>query len=135
MAVFVDTSAWYALTSASDREHVAAVRTYRDLVERDEVLVTTSYVLAETMALIQRRLGLEPLTRFAAAAKTVEVIWIDSEYHALAENLLFERRRRRLNIVDAASMVAMRERGIKVAFAFDPSFRHEGFRLLGAAGR
>lgn len=135
MTVFVDTSAWYALASATDRDHAAAARRYRGLVERDEILVTTSYVLAEAMALIQHRLGWEPLRRFAAAARTVEVVWIDADRHARAEALLFERRRRALNIVDAASVVAMRERGIELAFAFDPDFRREGFRLVGTDGK
>lgn len=57
MSVFVDTSAWFALASATDQDHQAARAIYRDLVDRNEVLVTTSYALAETMALIQYRLG------------------------------------------------------------------------------
>jgi predicted nucleic acid-binding protein len=129
LSVFVDTSAWYALASASDREHAAAADIYRHLLDRDQELVTTSYVLAETMGLIQHRLGLRPLERFAAAAATVEVVWVDRELHRKAEALLFSRRRRGVNVVDAASFAAMRERGLRIAFAFDDDFRREGFDL------
>lgn len=57
MAVFVDTSAWYALGTAGDESHAAARRVYAELIRHGERLITCSYVLAETMGLIQRRLG------------------------------------------------------------------------------
>ena len=129
--IFVDTSAWYALVSASDQDHQAARAVYAGLVEQGEELVTTSYVLAETMGLIQRRLGWKPLELFAAAAREVDVVWIDRDAHRAAEAALFERRRRGVNLVDAASFVSMRQRGIEVAFAFDEDFAQAGFRLAG----
>lgn len=130
MSVFVDTSAWYALASKDDRDHGAAQAIYEDLVERKERLLTTSYALAETMGLIQHRLGWKPLELFSAAARTVDVVWIDRTRHREAETLLFERRRRAINIVDAASFVVMKALGIEDAFAFDDDFAREGFRLL-----
>jgi predicted nucleic acid-binding protein len=130
LSVFVDTSAWYALASVGDQDHRSAQAVYRDLVERKERLVTTSYALAETMGLIQRRLGWRPLELFAAATHTVDVVWIDRTRHREAETLLFARRRRAINIVDAASFVVMKALGIEDAFAFDEDYRREGFHLL-----
>jgi predicted nucleic acid-binding protein len=131
VTVFVDTSACLAFTAASDKDHAAARTIYGDLVQRDERLVTTSYVLAEAMGLIQHRLGWEPLQRFAATAATFDVAWIDASRHRAAEQVLFGLHRRRVNIVDAASFVVMREMGISTAFAFDPDFAQEGFRVIG----
>jgi len=130
LTVFVDTSAWYALASKGDNDHAVAQSIYRDLVDRDERLLTSSYVLAETMRLIQHRLGWAPLDLFVTAARTIEVCWIDGARHFASEKLLLERRRRALNIVDAASFVVMRELEIRDAFAFDTDFGREGFRLL-----
>ncbi len=130
MRVFVDTSAWCALASRGDDDHARARAIYRDLVDRDERLLTTSYVLAETMGLIQHRLGWASLDLFATAARTVDVCWIDHARHLESERLLLERRRRALNLVDAASFVVMRELGVEHAFAFDRMFGREGFRLL-----
>jgi len=130
LTVFVDTSAWYALASKGDDDHALAQAVYRDLVDRNERLLTTSYVLAETMGLIQHRLGWGPLGLFAKAAHTLDVCWIDRARHVESEKLLLERRRRALNIVDAASFVVMRELGIEDAFAIDRDFQREGFRLL-----
>lgn len=132
MSVFVDTSAWFALASAGDQDHAAARATYTHLVERDERLVTTSYVLAETMGLIQHRLGWRPLELFAAVTQTCEIAWIDGGRHRAAEEILFGHRRRHINIVDAASFAVMRELDLDTAFAFDDDFARQGFRLLPA---
>lgn len=130
MTVYVDTSAWFALASRTDQDHEAARALYSDLVEGDVELVTCSYVIAETMGLIQHRLGWVSLELFAEAARTVEVVWIDDVRHRQAESILFERRRRGINIVDAAGFAVMRSLGLEVAFAFDDDFRREGFTLL-----
>jgi uncharacterized protein len=130
LSVFVDTSAWYALASESDQDHTAAEQIYAGLIERNEPLVTSSYVLAESMGLIQRRLGWKPLELYAAAMRTMDVVWIDEELHREAETILFARRRRGISIVDAAAFAAMKSRGIETAFAFDDDFEREGFAVL-----
>ncbi|MBI2401511.1 MAG: hypothetical protein HYW52_05425 [Gemmatimonadetes bacterium] len=121
------------MVSATDRDHAAAREVYTGLVDRDERLVTTSYVLAESMGLIQHRLGWKPLELFAAAVATWEVAWIDEARHLAAQKALFNRRRRAINIVDAASFTVMRELEVETAFAFDDDFQREGFKLLGGA--
>ena len=132
MAVFVDTSAWFALASAGDQDHSAARNEYAVLVKRGEALVTTSYVLAETMGLIQHRLGWKALELFAAVAQTCDIAWVDATRHRAAEEVLFRRRRRRINIVDAASFAVMRELALDTSFAFDDDFAREGFQVLPA---
>ncbi|MDP3774439.1 MAG: PIN domain-containing protein [Gemmatimonadales bacterium] len=132
MSVFVDTSAWLALASAGDQDHAAARKAYAELVARDERFITTSYVLAETMGLIQHRLGWKPLELFAAVAQTCDVAWMDGARHRAAEDLLFQRRKRRVNIVDAGSFTVMRELGLETAFAFDADFAREGFKVVPA---
>jgi predicted nucleic acid-binding protein len=134
LSVFVDTSAWYALASSSDQDHRAANAIYAELVDTDESLVTSSYTIAETMGLMQRRLGWKPLELFSAAVRTIDVAWIDDALHREAEAILFARRRRGLTIVDAASFAVMTSRGIDRAFAFDDDFDREGFSVLRPSG-
>jgi len=38
--------------------------------------------------------------------------------------------RRQVSLVDAVSFAVMRARGVVVAFAFDPHFTDQGFRLF-----
>jgi len=68
-----------------------------------------------------RRLGLEAVRSFRADfAPLIEVVWVDEALHEAGLDLLRERRKRRLSLVDAVSFVTMRQRGVAEAFAFDP---------------
>ena len=56
--IFVDTSALYSLLDRNDANHTAASELWRHLLADDEHLVTSNYVLVETAALVQGRLGM-----------------------------------------------------------------------------
>jgi len=128
--VFVDTSAAYALLDAGDDAHARARRAFHRLRETEAALVTTSYVLVETCALVTRRLGLPALRTFREDfAPLLEVVWVDAGLHEEALDLLLARRKSSLSLVDAASFVAMRRARIDEAFAFDRHFEEEGFGL------
>lgn len=58
---FVDTSALLALLDADERRHDACAGAWRLLMDEDEPLITTTYVLVESFALVQARLGLRAL--------------------------------------------------------------------------
>lgn len=129
--VFVDTSALYALLCPEDRAHTRARSTFADLRKRDASLVTSSYVLVETFALVARRLGHGAVREFRIHLRPLlEVEWVDELVHEEALDLMLERARRELSLVDAASFVVMRRRGIGEAFAFDRHFEEEGFDLV-----
>jgi predicted nucleic acid-binding protein len=88
-------------------------------------------VLVETYALVGRRLGLEALTSFRTDfAPLLEIVWVDEALHNAGIDLLLERRKRLLRLVDAVSFAAMRQRGVDEAFAFDPQFEAEGLSVV-----
>jgi predicted nucleic acid-binding protein len=126
--VFVDTSAVLAYIVAKDENHGRARRAFEGLERRRAPLLYTSFVLVETYALLSRRLGLDAVREFRDdMAPLIEVVWVGEALHEKGLDLLLERRRRKLSLVDTVSFIAMRERGIDEAFAFDPHFRQEGF--------
>ena len=130
--VFADTSALYALLDAGDASHAKARRAFERLRQREALLVTTSYVLVETYALVSRRLGPAAVRDFREKlAPLLEVIWIDASLHEAALDLPAGRRKATLSMVDAASFVAMRREQIDDAFAFDRHFDEEGFSAAG----
>jgi len=63
-AVFGDTSAFLALLNAADENHDRADRAFATLRTRKAPLVSTSYVLVETYALLGRRLGVDAIRSF-----------------------------------------------------------------------
>lgn len=60
----------------------------------------------------------------------IDVVWVDESIHNAGLDLLLERRNRQLSLVDAVSFIAMRQRNLAEAFAFDPHFEQEGFSLV-----
>ena len=128
--IFLDTSAIYAWADVDDANHRTAVRRLDALMDRAEELLTHNYVLVESMALLQSRLGQAAATRLAKDAAAFEVEWVDDELHAAGVRELERSRGRRISLVDHISFLVMRRRGVTTAFAFDADFTTAGFRLL-----
>ena len=59
LTVFVDTSAFYALSCDTDRAHQKALAVHAHLKQNTTHLLTTNYVFLESVSLIQRRHGVE----------------------------------------------------------------------------
>ena len=132
--ILVDTAAFYALLDRSDPAHPAAVVVLERLRAADAALVTHQYVLVETTALLQRRLGMAAVRRFTDdLLPLAEVVWIDAELHAQAREALLAANRRDISLVDRVSFVVMRRLGIGQAFTFDADFAAEGFDVVPSA--
>ena len=130
--VFVDTSAILALLVEGDRTHRSAVAAFDTLRRRAALLVTTSYVLVETYALVSRRLGLEAVASFREEfAPVLEVVWVAAPLHERALDELLVRDSASLSLVDVVSFLVAREQDVDEVFAFDRHFEQEGFRLVG----
>jgi uncharacterized protein len=130
-AVFADTSALLALLDRKDQNHAGAEAAFAILRSRRAAIVSTSYVLVETYALVGRRFGLGAVRSFRADfAPLIDVVWVDDVLHDAGLDLLLERRKRLLSLVDAVSFVTMRQHSVDEAFAFDPHFEQEGFSLV-----
>lgn len=128
--IFLDTSALYALADRADDNHRRAVRLFEAALGAGQPLLTHNYVLVESMALLQHRLGVASALRLAEDAAALELEWITPVIHEEAVSWLRKSGRRQVSLVDAVSFAVMRARGVVVAFAFDPHFTEEGFRLL-----
>lgn len=128
---FVDTSAIYALADRVDPNHQRAVKCFVGLLESGARLVTHNYVIIESMALLQRRLGLQSARRFAADIGSFEVEWVTAPVHEAAVAALSESGSRGVSLVDHVSFVVMKARGLRQAFAFDADFVTRGFEVVG----
>ena len=128
MTVFVDTSGLLAMLDAGDENHLRAAAIWRQLIEDDERLLSTSYVLVETFALVQSRLGLDAVKVLSRDIEPLlEIAWIDETRHRSAVTTLLAISRRRLSLVDCVSFETMRSKGLIRAFAFDRHFLEQGF--------
>jgi uncharacterized protein len=129
--VFADTSALYPLIDADDADHDRVASAFPDLRLQDATLVTTSYTLVETVALLQARSGLAAVRTFEVSLRPLlDVIWVDADLHVAAARSLLAADRRRSSLVDWVGFTVMRDRGIERAFALDDDFREQGFDVV-----
>ena len=125
---FVDTSAIYAVLDRDDHEHNLAKETWGLLLDSQETMLTSNYVLVECCALAQHRLGLEAVRAIEEEMRPmIKVQWVDEQVHRIAMAALLAARRRKLSLVDCSSFEVMRQRQVRRAFAFDQHFVEEGF--------
>lgn len=133
MTVFVDTSALYALFDRDDRGHADVAAAWTELLSGNRVLVTSNYVLLETTALLQRRLGLAAVHDLDdRIVPLLRVQWITEPIHHRAMVRLRRTDRRDVSLVDCSSFLLMENAGIRDALALDEDFSAAGFRLLPA---
>ena len=124
---FVDTSVLLPFLDRDEDRHDEAVAAMTPvLAERRGV--THNYVVVEAEALAKRRLGGTVARRLLQdVVPLIDVAWITPELHARAVESHLADLRRRTSLVDHASFVVMRDRGITEALAFDRHFREAGF--------
>ncbi len=133
-AVFVDTSAWYALVCSSDPEHAAAKRAWGRLQAGAPAVSTSDWVLAELIALSERRLGRPTALRVGSLLLSDDAVRI-----MIVDRQTVERAWTRYgarggpSLVDCSSFELMRQNAIGDFFAYDEDFRREGFRPFGGA--
>jgi predicted nucleic acid-binding protein len=129
--IFVDTSALYAVLDRSDANHAAAKAQWSELLQGDDLLLVSNYVLIEMAALVQNRLGMEALRSLCdEVVPALAIHWVTEAEHTQATHAVLSANRRQLSLVDCSSFQVMRQRGLRTAFAFDPHFQEQGFELL-----
>lgn len=129
--IVIDTSAFLALGDESDRHHEEAVL-FRDqeLLPHNYELITTSYILDETLTLIRNRLGIPASIDFSKKirqSQIVRVLSVSKETEEKALDLFERYDDKTFSFTDCVSFVVMQGMGIQAAFAFDQHFEQMGF--------
>ncbi|MCI4372940.1 MAG: type II toxin-antitoxin system VapC family toxin [Thermoplasmata archaeon] len=132
--IFIDSSAWFALLDQRDGFHRPAREFQREL-ERGVHgrLVTTDYVLDETVTYLRQRGPVHSVGEFrtvVTASESVQIVWTTPDRFWAAWETLLGRPDQRWSLTDCLSFVPMKSLGIRLAFGFDSDFRHAGFDLL-----
>jgi predicted nucleic acid-binding protein len=129
--IFIDTSAFLAILDADDDFHAEAKKAWGEVLLSGSPLVTSNYILVETSALVQNRLGLQANKVFQEdIVPLLSIRWVDSGIHAAATGALIAANRNKLSLVDCISFEVMRLSSIKCAFTFDNHFREQGFDCI-----
>jgi predicted nucleic acid-binding protein len=131
MRVFIDTSAFYALLDRDDTNQEAAASAWTSILSSDNTLITSNYILVETCALLQNRLGIAATRAFQEELVPImNIEYVNPELHRSGMAALLAAARRNLSLVDCVSFEIMRMLGVKDAFTFDPHFKQQGFHTI-----
>lgn len=131
--LFVDASAWIALTEADDKHHEEAKKAYSRAIQDYDKFVSTNLIIAESHALIRRDLGHLPSIQFLdGTKKSLRVVYVYSS-EDLEEEAMKSLRKYKdhaFSYADAVSFAVMKQRGITDVFTYDKHFRAMGFRMV-----
>jgi predicted nucleic acid-binding protein len=132
-AVFVDTAGWMACADSADPDH-ARCRAARDAaLKAGQTLITTDFVVDETLTLIRFRLGLAGAEAWwEQIDRSPRLRWerVDSSRFEKARTLFFQYRDKDFSFTDCTSFVIMREIRLTHAITTDRHFRQAGFQML-----
>src|SRR5204863_9249327 len=96
-----------------------------------EELLSHNYVVLESAALVQRRLGPEAVrVLFHDLLPVMAVAYVDESLHRAAVGAFLAIAQRKVSLVDSVSFELMRNAGITRAFAFDRDFHEQGFETV-----
>jgi len=131
--LFVDTAGWMACVDAGDPSHGPACEARDTALEADALLVTTDYVMDETLTLIRIRLGLRAAKAWweqVEGSSRVRWEWVGMERAEKARKAFFRFRDKSYSFTDCTSFVVMQELRLKDALTTDRHFRQMGFQVL-----
>lgn len=128
-AVFLDTSAIFAITDRGDRYHETTLDTYR----RGQRFVTHSGIFLEAFSLISKRIGkqvaLDVIEKFRISPR-IEAVLIDGDLLEAGWRRTAKFRDKEWDWIDCVSFELMERRGIQEALTQDYHFRQAGFTIL-----
>jgi predicted nucleic acid-binding protein len=125
-----------ACADESEPAHHRALQSRDAALESGSVLVTTDYVIDETLTLIRVRLTLAAAEAWWAqleGSSRLRWEWIGIARAERARDVFFRHRDKSYSFTDCTSFVVMKELKLKQALTTDRHFRQMGFEVLPAA--
>jgi predicted nucleic acid-binding protein len=135
--IFVDASAWVAITNKSDRFHGEATRAYHRLLRIGAPFITSTWTIYEALSIVKTKLGhlqAERLWERMVRPSVVTLIKVNERIEAEALQLFWRYQDKDWGVVDCSSLRIMEVTGCLQAFAFDRHFteasKQYGFSLV-----
>jgi predicted nucleic acid-binding protein len=127
--IFVDTSALLSLLDADDPRQASVRDAFVSLATDD--LVTHGYVVAESIAVARRRLGVDgAIALIDDVLPALELVPIDGELHSAALTSYRESLPSGASFVDHVSLALMARDSIETAFVLDSDFAAAGINVI-----
>ena len=122
-----------AMADSGDPQHAVLSRLRDRWLESGGTLVSTDFVMDETLTLLRVRLGLDAAQSWwqqVEGSARLRWEWIDPARAERARHWFFAWKDKRFSFTDCTSFVVMRELKLKEALTTDRHFRDAGFEIL-----
>ena len=132
MKFFTDSSGWIALFDPDDKHYVLVHNRMREISEHGHRLVTTDYILDETITHLVATINHNKAESFAVwvlAQKRIQIVHVDEELWDEALALFRRYDDKEFSFTDCTSFAVMQRLKINDAFSFDHHFKQMSFRL------
>lgn len=132
-SVFVDSSWFKALLDVRDDFHTDALQQFGKFREKNIFLVTSNFIVDETLTLIRVKSGLETALKFRdkllEMSDVLKVVRILPQDEKMAWRW-FPENWSKLSFTDCTSFAVMKRLELKEAAAFDRHFTQAGFKVF-----
>jgi len=129
LRVFIDTSAFCALSIPKDQNNPAAKSINAKLKEQKAVLYTSDYVLDETYTLLKMRGSHATTVKFMdeIGKSHINFFRIGEDIEAAAKAIFRKFEDVKLSFTDCTSFALINQFGIEAVFAFDEHFKYHPY--------
>ncbi len=134
--IFVDSGAWIAFLDPTDQYHNDAVVIYNDLVQEKMRLLTTDYVVDETITRLRYDVSHSVAVQFLDLIESVKktgvltIAEIDRTLFEEAKRLFRRYDSAKLSFTDCTSFAVCQKHKISETYAFDDHFAMMGITVL-----
>jgi predicted nucleic acid-binding protein len=131
--LFVDTSGWYAAFNRSERTHRTVTQALAQARSARRLLVTSDYVIDETLTLVRVRVGHRLALKVGDALWRqggAEVVEVDASAREAAWQIFRRYKEHELSFTDCTSAAVMRQRNIEEVVTLDGHFTVLGFQRI-----
>ena len=128
----MDTAGWVASVNADDLHYAGVTRSLNTWLEQGGLLVTTDYVMDETLTHLRNRFGLEVAQAWweqIERSPRLRWEWVGMARAEKAREMFFHHRDKDYSFTDCTSFVVMKELRLKQALTTDRHFRQAGFQV------
>jgi predicted nucleic acid-binding protein len=130
--ILVDTSAILALLDADDPRQELVRAAFEE--HADDELVTHGYVVAESLAVARRRLGVDGvIVLLDEVLPAIELLAMDPALHHQAQRDYRASRPSGVSFVDQVSLALMDRESIRTALVLDADFDRQGIDVIPAS--
>ena len=127
--IFIDSSAFYLIINKSERLHKIAKKTFNKIILDNYILVTSDYIIDETLTLVSRKWGKYYAIEFWDSIKNSDILKVmklsERQFYKTID-LFRKYKDHNFSFTDYSCFIIMNDLKINKVFTFDKHFLNFG---------